>query len=359
MQAQINKLDFAGQKIFVGIDTHLNSWKVSIMTNGIMCATFSQDPKSVILGDYLKKHYPGGEYFSAYEAGFIGFSVHRELEKVGIKNIIANPADIPTTDKEKKQKEDKRDSRKIVRSLHNGDLKAIYIPPREIEELRSFVRNRKTIVKEINRNKNRSKFLLYYYGIAIPTELSTASKGWSKPYTNWLTQVQFETEYGNSTLMSIISHVEFLRGKLLEANRTLRTLSKEGKYADDIKLLRSVPGIGLIVALTILTELDHIVRFTNLDKLCSYVGLVPRTNTSGDKDKTGPITPRSNRALRSMLIESAWIAIRQDPALMLAYSELRKRMEPNMAIIRIAKKLLSRIQHVLKNKTEYAKSVVK
>jgi transposase len=359
MQTQSNKLDFKGQKIYVGLDTHLKSWKVSIIMNGIMCKTYSQDPEASILSEYLKTNYPGGDYYSAYEASFSGFSVHRALEKSGIKNIVVNPADIPTTDKEKKQKEDKRDSRKIARSLHNGELTGIYIPPREIEELRSYVRNRKTIVKEINRHKNRSKFLLYYYGIQLPEKYSGASKHWTKSYSNWLKAVEFETTYGKSTLESIISTVEFLRGRLLESDRTLRKIAKEGPYAEDIRLLRSVPGVGLTVAMTILTELDNIVRFASLDKLCSYVGLVPRTNSSGDNDKTGNITPRSNRAIRSMLVESAWIAIRQDPALMLAYQELCKKMEPNKAIIRIAKKLLSRIKYVLKNQKEYEMSVVK
>jgi hypothetical protein len=60
-----------------------------------------------------------------------------------------------------------------------------------------------------------------------------------------------------------------------------------------------------------------------------------------------------------MLIESAWVAIRHDPALMMAYGELRKRMEANKAIVKIAKKLLSRIKHVLKNKEPYEKGIVK
>ena len=100
----------------------------------------------------------------------------------------------------------------------------------------------------------------------------------------------------------------------------------------------------------IITELKDIQRFGNLDSLCSYVGLVPRTNSSGENEKIGEITPHSNRQLRSMLVESSWIAIRQDAALMMRYSDLCQRMEPNKAIIKIAKKLLSRIKYVLKNK---------
>ena len=120
-----------------------------------------------------------------------------------------------------------------------------------------------------------------------------------------------------------------------------------------------MPGIGLILARTIITELKDIQQFGDLDSFCSYVGLVPRTNSSGDNDKVGEITPRSNRQLRSMLVESSWIAIRQDPALMMRYSELCQRMDPNKAIIKIAKKLLSRIKYVLKNKEPYEKGLVK
>jgi transposase len=77
--------------------------------------------------------------------------------------------------------------------------------------------------------------------------------------------------------------------------------------------------------------------------------------SSGEKEIHGHITYRSNHLLRRMLIESSWIAIRYDPALMRAYHEYCKRMEPNKAIIRIARKLITRIQFVLVNKQAYKK----
>jgi hypothetical protein len=66
--------------------------------------------------EYLKVNYPDGNYFSAYEAGFCGVWIHYRLLALGINNIVVNPADIPTTQKEITQKEDSRDSRKIARS---------------------------------------------------------------------------------------------------------------------------------------------------------------------------------------------------------------------------------------------------
>ncbi len=359
MQSQKQRLDFNGEKIYAGIDAHLRSWRVSIMTNGIVCKTFSQNAEAEDLKKYLESNYPNGTYYSAYEAGFCGFGPHRQLREMGISNIVVNPADIPTTDKEKKQKEDSRDSRKIVRSLYNNELEAIYVPDMEIEGLRSLVRYRRTLAKEISRYKNRTKSFLYYNNIEIPIELTRGSTHWSKRYSNWLDNLDPGTIHGRETLTHIKHTVEHLRTKLLEINRKFRSLEKEGKYSGTIALLRTVPGIALITAMTIITELDDIRRFKSIDGLCSYVGLVPRTNSSGDNDKTGGITPRSNRHLRSMLIESAWIAIRHDPALMMKYSELVKRMDAPKAIVNIAKKLLSRIKHVLVNKTPYVTGVVK
>ena len=94
------------------------------------------------------------------------------------------------------------------------------------------------------------------------------------------------------------------------------------------------------------------------DKFCSYIGLIPSTFSSGEKEVVGKITRRSNKPLRSSIIEASWVAIRHDPALTLKYNELRSRMEPNESIIRIAKKLLNRIRYVLKNEQEYVSSII-
>ncbi len=328
------------------------------MVEDIYFRTFSQNPKAEDLKKYLNNNFPEADYYSVYEAGFCGFSVHRELEKQGIKNIIVNPADIPTTDKDKRQKEDKRDSRKLAKSLKNGELTGIHILQIETEELRSLVRYRKTIVKELGRHKNRIKSILKFYGKEIPKELDTASKYWSLNFIKWVKQIQTSTKEGSLVIQETIDTVEYLRKKQLRINKELRNLSKDPRYSKEIQLLTSVPGIGIIISFIFLSELETIKRFKNLDKLSSYVGLIPSTNSSGEKDRTGNITRRSNKILRSSLIEAAWVAIRQDPALLLKYAKLKERMSPNEAIIRIAKKVLNRIRYVLKNEQEYVNAIV-
>jgi len=358
METKIRQISFKNQDIFIGIDSHLKNWKITIMLENTVFKTFSMNPSAKELAMYLKKNFPEGNYFSAYEASFCGYSIHRELEKYGINNIIVNPADIPTTDKERKQKEDKRDSRKIAKTLQNGDLKGIYIPSITTVEFRSLIRYRKTLVKEISRTKNRIKSFLYFQGICIPIELDSASKYWSGKFTKWLYTINFATKYGKLVMCNLIDTAEYLRTNLLKVNRELRSIYSSSTFSNKLKLLCTIPGIALIVAATILSELENIERFGNLDKFCSYIGLVPTTKSSGDKDKVGNITPRANKPLRGILIESAWVAIRNDPALALSFNELCKRMKKNEAIIRIAKKLLNRIRYVMKNETEYVYAVV-
>ena len=357
MKTQITTINFKDQRVYIGIDVHLKSWKVTIMVNGLEHRTFSQDPSAEVLANYLRKNFPGADYYSAYEAGFCGFSVHRELECLGICNVVVNPADIPTTDKEKRQKEDKRDSRKIAKSLKNGELIGIYVPSQEMGGLRCLVRYRKTLIKEIARHKCRVKSLLYFNGVKIPLELAGASKHWSGKFTQWLESVELSTEYSKIVLNDILDTVQMLREKLLTINRHFRQGVK-GEYADKLKLLQSIPGIGPVASITLLTELEDILRFKKLDHLCSYVGLVPSTNSSGEKERVGAITRRSNRAVREAIIEAAWVASRRDPSLNYSFGILCKRMDATEAIIRIAKKLLNRIRYVMVNEKEYVYSIL-
>ena len=99
-------------------------------------------------------------------------------------------------------------------------------------------------------------------------------------------------------------------------------------------------------------------RFKNLDKLTAFLGLVPDCNSSGDKERDTGISKRYQKYLRYLLVESAWIAIRKDPALTLAFSNLTKKKDNQKAIIKITKKLVNRMRCVWLNQIEYSPSVI-
>jgi len=360
MQRQITTLDFKGQKIFTGIDVHLKSWTVTILTEELTHKTFTQPASAEVLYNYLNRNFPGGDYNSVYEAGFSGFWAHYKLKEMGINNIVTNPADVPTSQKEHLQKDDPTDSRKLARSLRNNELQALFIPNPAILEDRSLVRVRATLVKDMTRFKHRIKSYLYFYGISFPPQFEKSGTHWSKRFMKWLEEeVSLQHDSGTQALKLLMLEAEQQRKLLLEVLKKIRLLTRNEKYTKNFALLRTIPGIGTITAITFLVEIEDIERFENTDHFAGFVGLVPNRHSSGVKTNDGEMTFRGQKTLKSLLVESSWKAASSDPALMMSYLGYVKRMEPNKAVVRIARKVLNRMYFVLKNKMEYVPGVVK
>jgi transposase len=351
-----SKLDFEGQQIYVGMDIHKKSWSISIFTEEFEHKTFTQPPEVGTLVNYLKRNFPGASYQSVYEAGYSGFWIHDRLQEHGVQCLVVNPADVPTKDKERTKKTDRVDCRKLARSLRNGEIQGIYVPSRTKVEDRSLVRTRHSMVKKQTRCKNQIKSILQFYGIHIPEEV--ANSHWSKRFIAWLESVRMERASGNIALKVHLEELNNTRKIIADITRSIRTLANSEEYRQNVRLLKTVPGISTLTAMTLLTELYEICRFKTLDKLCSYAGLIPNTNSSGETDRKTGITNRRNAQLRGILIESAWVAVRKDPALLMAFTTLCKKMPKTNAIIRIARKLLNRIRYVLNNQQEYISAVV-
>lgn len=359
MHTKVTKDAFIGQEIFVGMDVHKKDFKVTVIAGGVFSKTFSCPPDGENVASYLEANFPGAVYNTAYEAGFSGFWLHKQLKELGINSIVVNPADIPTTDKERKQKEDHRDSRKLAKDLYAGQLSGIYVPDEQALGDRSLLRSRESVVREIRRFKQRIKSFLYFNGIKFPKHFSEETNHWSKHFIDWLESIPFAHDSAKQALQIHIDSLNHERELILQVTRHIRNLSRSNHYKHLVEALISVPGIGMLTAMYILTELVDISRFKNFHHLCSYVGFVPSTDSSGDSDRSTGITPRRNPRLRSALIESAWTAIRCDPALLKSYLNYSKRMEKNKAIVRIAKKVLNRAVHVLRKNEKYEKNIVK
>ena len=186
MKKQDNHLDFSGQKVFAGLDVHKKTWRTAtctINTNPTNWPVTIRKPFIENLKGYFDKHFPGAEIECAYEAGFCGFWIQKELEKIGIRTLVAHAADIPTSDKDRKQKEDKRDARKIAKALKNGEIQGIYVPGDQALSVRSVVRERYSIAKSGRRIKCQIKSHLAMYNIDIPVEMT--KKHWSGPFIKW------------------------------------------------------------------------------------------------------------------------------------------------------------------------------
>ena len=350
-------IDYTGKTIYVGIDVHKREWQVGLFYMGIVLGNHRITGNIQDLINYLRKNYPGATFKCVYESGAWGFNLQRQLSAAEIECIVVHAGDVPGSDKEKKNKTDKADAIRLARHHASGSLKAIHVPDEALQKERNLIRFRKKLVGDLTRSKNRLKSLLKFQGIEIPANMDNSH--WSKNFITWIEEQAAKDRLLQDTVELMLDEVKLQRQLLLKTERKIRALMSSEKYAAKTKLLRSVVGIGPQVSTLFLLEVGDVKRFKGFDPLNNLVGFYPGSNSSGDKDIDTGISKRKHKQLRTMLVEAAWQAIRQDPAMLDAYEQLTKRMKGNEAIIRIARKLLRRMRAVLISGAEYQKGVIK
>jgi len=353
---KIKQLDFEGQTIFCGLDVHKKSWRVNVRSDEFELEDYSQDPSEELLLKHLHKRYPGASFQVAYEAGFCGFGIQRSLKSSGVGCMVVNPADVPLTDKDKKRKNDRIDARKISRHLSNNMLRSIYVPSIRMEHARTLVRQRIKLVQDQTRCKNRIWHMLMFSGLKM--KMDKPNDYWSCRFVESLRKLPCQTPSLRQALDMALEEYLLIRKLVGNMTKQLRVLSAQKSFAPIQNLIQSIPGIGLLNSMVIITELQDMKRFKTLDKLCSYAGIVPDTASSADRTTVKGITHRSNNYLRPAIVESSWVIIRKDPAMLHLYKKYCRKMVPNKAIIKIARHLLSRIRYVWTNLVEYEVGLV-
>ena len=223
-----------------------------------------------------------------------------------------------------------------------------------MQAVRSLVRQRYRLVQDQTRCKNRIRHLLISNGIKITEK----EERWSMKFINIVKQSDFGSALLKASVDFAIEQYLQIRRILKEITLSIRELSKQEPFLKVQKFLQSVDGVGLITGMVIQTEIGEINRFKHFDSLCDYVGLVPDIYSSNDQTIVRGISQRGNSFLKEAIIESSWVLIRKDPAMLMKYNEYRSRMNANKAIIRIAKHLLSRIRFLWKNEQVYVKGLV-
>lgn len=314
--------------------------------------TIPADPEN--LRNYVTKYFPDHKVHCAYEAGCCGYSAHRAFQAYGWHSLVFNPSDISRTGKSQFQKSDQIDADLICRELKDNRLSGITIPDIERDHLRCLFRRRNDLVKDLRQIKSKIKAQLLYLGIKLPAEFDNAN--WTKSFRRWIDNLAFENETVKTAMNSRKAQFEFLEASVREVSNELRKYCRK-HYKKDYMLLRSIPGIGGIVACAILSELGDLRRFGNFRQLAAYVGLMPSMYQSGDNMRSQGINPRGNGIIRSYFVEASWQALRFDPV-MQAYYRTHAGLNSKAILVKVARKLLSRTLAVIKTQTPYQIGVV-
>jgi len=146
-------------------------------------------------------------------------------------------------------------------------------------------------------------------------------------------------------------HLHHFGQLILETESFIAQLSVSEPWADDMTFLMQLPGIGLYTGMTILAAIGDIRRFPSAKQLVGYSGLGARVRASGNSYHTGKISKQGRRELRTVLIQSAWVAVRFSDHWREQYNQLANRIGKLKAITAIARKLLVVIWNVLSKRS--------
>jgi transposase len=291
------------------------------------------------LAGWAEKHL-GPTDVAVLEAGANAWSVHDLLERLVDKVTVVHPYHVKLI-ASSMVKTDRIDTLILARLLAADILPSIWVPPTHVRELRSLVSHRRRLVKQRSAAKNRLHSILHRHSIApAPGDLFSASnRGWwdslSTPSSEKLRARQD---------LSIIDHLNVL---IVEVEAELAQLSQSVYWGDQVAFLVQLPGIGMLSAMTILGAIGDVARFPNAKKLVGYSGLGARVHHSGSSRRGGGITKQGRRELRTVMVESAWVAVRRHHHWQAQFARLAKRIGKQKAIVAIARKLLVVVWHVL------------
>lgn len=125
-----------------------------------------------------------------------------------------------------------------------------------------------------------------------------------------------------------------------ESTASLKELMRRPRWAKPAALLQTMPGIGLITALTILAELGNLKRFRSRAAVANYAGLVPVVRDSNQKHYSGGISHRGSNHLRAVLGEAAWMAVPRVPVYRHLFERVEQKKNKATAIVAVARRML-------------------
>jgi transposase len=282
------------------------------------------------------------------------------------------------------RKTDVKDCEWLADLLRHGLLRASFIPPLEIRELRELTRYRQGLVREQTALANRIQKLIESGNIKLGQVASDALGVSGRQMLKAL--AAGETDPGRTAGMArrrmkrkvpelklaldgrLTPRQRWVLGELLtryeevEAaiTRAEEQIGREvaacpGPFvAEAVQLMQTIPGVGERVAETVVSEIGvDMGRFPADAHLASWAGVCPGNDESAGKKRAGKTT-KGSPYLRAALIQAAWAASHQEGTYLAAqYRRLAKRTGRKKALVAVGHSILVIIYHVLKGHTSY------
>jgi len=247
----------------------------------------------------------------------------------------------------RKQKTDQRDAAHILKLLREGRFPRLWMPDREQRDLRQLVLHRHKLVLIRARVKNELQHLSMNKGVQRKHKL------WSQAGQKMLRELPLKP-WAACRREDLLGLLAMLNQQIDVLDAAVQKAAEENAAA---KLLMTQPGVGPNTALAYVLTIGDVSRFPRGKQVASYLGLIPREESSGGRQKLGAITKQGNRMLRSLLVEAAQVAVQHDPGLRKQYVHRCHQKAKGVAKVATARKLAVRLYWMLRTQVAYPEIV--
>lgn len=298
---------------------------------------------------YLQQCTPGTAV--AVEATGNWYWIVGEIEQAQMRPLLVHPRKAKLM-MGMINKTDRLDAHGLNRLQRNGTLPTVWIPPAELRDVRELTRTRLVLTQQRTRLKNRISATLSKYGLAA----GEASDPFGKKSRPQLEQgLQQLPEQARWVSEQLLGQLDFVMAQIAQLEKRLREL---GRVTPAMQWLQSLPGVGEILAPTIVLEIGEIGRFLSAERLASYAGTTPRVHASGGKVRYGHLRSDVNRYLKWAFVEAANSVAVNHPRyeqrhVSQLYRRLRERKGHNKAIGAVARHLAEAAFYVLQKQQLY------
>jgi transposase len=287
--------------LYVGLDVHSRQSSLCILNSagGVVNQFQVKGQRSAVVDRLRQLNEP---FSVCYEASCGYGHLYEALRPLAQHVAVAHPGKLRLI-YGSKRKNDRVDARKLAKLLLLDMVPPVHVPSIDVRAWRSLILLRQRVLARAVRAKNQVRGVLREHDIAGARWL------WSKKQLAWLESLELHP-VAKLRLELAVEEFKALKARVKRIEQELQ------KYADRhpaVRLLMTIPGVGIRTAETFVAWVDDITRFRSNRQLGTYFGLVPCQDASAGKNRLGHITRDGPPVMRKLLCEATWTAIKRCP----------------------------------------------
>jgi len=295
-----SKMEKQPMKHYIGLDVSMKETSICIVNEkGKVVYEGKEKTDPSLLTHHLKNKNLKIEKI-AMESGSLSHYLISEMQKLGLSVTCVDARQMSKVLSVKVNKTDRNDARGIAEALRSGYYREVALKSQKNVETSTVLGSRRMLVQQKVSLKNGIRGFLKTYGICVPV------KGKRCFLQKVRDVLEEQPSYIQKSVEALLTSFEKLDSEIIGLEKMIKELAKDD---EDVKLLITIPGVGIITALSFKVAIDDPSRFQDSRNVGAYLGMTPKQYSSGETHRQGGISKCGNPAVRSLLVEAGTVML--------------------------------------------------